>query len=193
MTIWKAQAFVKAARQGNTKPLFYECVPFYNDLSSESSPATFLVKALKCRSLMTRELVGNRLAQIAGLMTPEPAIICLQRDLAAKVDELLRSKGIFSSQRSGLVVGVRQLPPASSTKWLNVPATYQKDAARLYVFDMLTLNSDRTEGNPNCALVSDRILAFDFEQCFGDNPRFVEEGTPPWLVTTNDLGRHHMF
>lgn len=69
----------------------------------------------------------------------------------------------------------------------------QEEAIRLYTFDMLVLNADRVERNPNCAVTADGLMVYDFEQCFAEEPRFLPEDWVPWRVATDGLGVEHMF
>ena len=151
------------------------------------------MKALDNDIPMAREVVGNRIAELAGLRTPEPARIWLDRRVAASVDAARREAGVFSAQRAGWVSGARQFNATNVMSWTDVPKILQEEALRLHIFDMLALHADRVERNPNCAVTSGGLMVYDFEQCFSEEPRFVPESCPHWKVATTLLGSKHMF
>ncbi len=150
-----------------------------------------MVKALDSAIPMTREIVGNRIAEVAGLRTPEPGLIFLDRGIVARVDAARCSAGIFSKQHAGWVSGARQFNATNVLAWVEVTTLLQNEALLLYIFDMLALHSDRVERNPNCAATSGGLMVYDFEQCFSEEPRFVQD-CPHWAATT-ELGSKHMF
>jgi hypothetical protein len=191
---WLAWSYSDAPLQGQTKPLFYRCISREAWVNGdESELATFLVKALKSDIPMTREVVGNRIAELAGLTTPEPAKVLLPKRTAESVDAARREAGVFSSQQPGWVSGARQFNALNVMTLADVPRILLDQALRLYTFDMLALHADRKERNPNCAMTAEGLMVYDFEQCFSEEPRFVPEDCPHWRVATVALGREHMF
>ena len=194
LNVWVAWSYLGAPLQGQRKPLFYGCLNRNALVLRDAFEfGTFLVKALDSDIPMAREVVGNRIAEVAGLRTPEPAIILLGKKLAKSVDDARREAGVFSAQQPGLVSGVRQFNATNVMSWAEVPNVLQEDALKLYIFDMLALHADRAERNPNCAVTADGLIVYDFEQCFSDEPRLVPLECPLWTVATTALGPNHMF
>jgi len=137
--------------------------------------------------------MGNWLAQIAGLNTPEPALVFIDRMVADSVNETMRSRGRYMNIREGLAPGVALFASASAVPVMRLPDLDLESAMRLFAFDMLALNADRKEVNPNCAITTNGLIVFDFEQCFDDEPRFVDQGVPLYAVASRGLGNQHMF
>ena len=185
-------SYLGAPKQGQRKPLFYECLSRRDPRGKASEAGTFLVKALSHHAPMVREIVGNRIAGLAGLRTPEPALVFLVPELARRADEARKAAGVFSAQKAGWTSGARQFNATNVMALRDVPAHYRDDALRLYVFDMLALHTDRVERNPNCAITRQGLMVFDFEQCFME-PNSVPEDCPHWAVATAGLGGRHMF
>lgn len=191
---WLAWSYLDAPIQGTTKPLFYQC--YDREIAvrtGELVTETFLVKALSSEGTMAREIVGNRIAQVAGLRTPEPAIVFVSRSVAAQVDRARKASGRFSNQRPGRAAGALQFASSNVSSLSQVPRLLAEDALRLYVFDMLALHTDRTEQNPNCAITEDGLIVYDFERCFVEDDEDEPRMWPLWHGATHGLGPLHMF
>lgn len=81
-----------------------------------------------------------------------------------------------------------------------VPGGYLTDnnlmqAARIYAFDLLTQNIDRSfapDRRPNCAHVGDRLIAYDFEMCFSFTISLFNP-YKAWEVSKHGLNTPHVF
>lgn len=142
---------------------------------------------------MARELMGNLMASRFGLNTPPVAIVEISPKAFQGVKAWCEAKKQFCPFHAGIAVGCLKMPIQSSFRpTLPLKQELVHDVLEMFVFDVLTKYADRTEDNPNCALVSGKsgskslsLLVFDFEQLFStDRLLELEKANPYSLLAT---------
>jgi hypothetical protein len=192
----QAVRYERVLPEGRTHPLLLGCRP--PEPGAASVPR--VVKALGCPEVtahrqLVAEVIGNAFARRMGILTPEPCIVRLDEAVARAVEASLRSEGYLFAPRSGFAAGCEylKLAPYAPGQYLNPEQRTQ--AARLYVFDMLSQNSDRRPAKVNCALGAAGLVAFDFESCFQHLFVPIIGGLlgPHWEPSKSLPGREHLF
>jgi hypothetical protein len=138
------------------------------------------------------EIYGNILARELGVITPEPALVELSREIADLVNPYLAEQGV--RVHAGIAVASEYLEGGLATV---VPVPFQSEreiaqAARIYGFDLLTQNPDRRPKKPNCAFNGRDLIAYDFELAFS----FLLTLTcpeQPWEVSKHGIASQHLF
>ena len=67
-----------------------------------------------------------------------------------------------------------------------------RQAAQIYLFDMLVQNPDRRTGNENCFVVHGSLAAIDFADCFSFLYSLFGAPTKPWEVDAG-ISDAHVF
>jgi len=165
--VLRATRFELVMKEGRTHPVVLGC------RSRDASPArSILCKAIGCPDLgatwqMVAEVVGNLAAQRMGILTPQPFVVEISETTAKLVNYGLSELGYTFEVQAGLAAGCEFIPSitpwAHGAKW---ESRWNTQAARLFVFDMLTQNPDRRREKVNCGFLKNSIIAFDFEFCF---------------------------
>jgi hypothetical protein len=189
---------------GRTRPLVIECSRVHTPNLDEEPQATtdlkesnlFVVKAFGLSREITNfglfsEVFGNQLARRLGIDTPVPCLVHLSLSFVKAVNLVLKREGL--SLESGIGSGCEYF----SQGYSNVPtASLSSDeldqATRIYGFDLLVQNPDRTALRPNCATRSGKFKVYDFETAFS----FVWSiGVQhrPWEVSKHGLGPQHLL
>ena len=202
MEIWEARRIDKILDAGRTHPLVVECV---GPQPENTIRRSFIVKALALPEIKEAslgfELMGNLLARQLEVDTPEPILVRLSSafveasrivleghpDLAGKGAKLLPGYG----------AGCEFLSPGFSTIMRDTYLTDNEltQAARIYVFDILAQNPDRSfEGGqrPNCAHFGQRLIAYDFELAFSF-VYLIFNPDKAWEVAKHGIGTKHVF
>ena len=187
--IWQATDFEWVFEKSRTKPLVLWCEPQDDD----GPPRRFLVKSPGhpevLESNLFAELFGNLLAREFDILTPNSAIVALTGPLVEAIQPSLPSE---IQLRVGFGVGSEYLSPITPliSDW-KIPPALRPQATMIYAFDLLTANFDRRIGNPNCALLGQDLLAYDFECSFS----FLRAlfGPKPWEVSRLGIAEHHIF
>jgi hypothetical protein len=132
-----------------------------------------------------------------GLSCPRPAIILLEEDLAAVVLSTLsgddRKTKIVRDSSVGLNFGTQFL--VNLAVWpvdKAVPGPLQDAAVKVYAFDALIQNPDRTFNNPNLGSRNDDLFVFDHELAFSFLLSIFPSRTP-WKLATEDYLERHVF
>ncbi len=179
---------------GRTHPLRVSCTNIdYDD------PNDFHVKAKNLPEVTDNnlfcELIGNIIARRVGVLTPEPAIIRITKDFV----EVFADRIVHGSLIPGYGVGAEYLKPQFTpiVPPFNFTAGQLNQAVRMYAYDMLVQNPDRsnTHGrSPNCAIHANQLIAFDFE--FSFNFCFLTlfgQQYDPWEICSIGLHRNHLL
>ena len=183
---------------GRTQPLVLACRSRSGAQATESK----VVKAIGCPDVSSQwqivtEVVSNVIARRLGVTTPEPCAIHISEEMAAKLTLSAKDQGHVHQITAGWASGCALLrpPPAPYTSGQNLGAAQRVQAARLFVFDMLAQNPDRRMVKPNCGMIKDGIVAFDFEMCFGFLfvPVVGGSAIQPWEVSKVGLSKSHLF
>jgi hypothetical protein len=141
------------------------------------------------------ELYASLLAVQLGISVPAPAIVLIEEDLAALVEEASTDPVQASVIRNsiGWNFGCRFIPNLSS--WpvdKKIAAAMREDAAKVFAFDALIQNPDRRFGNPNLGTSGNELIIFDHESAFS----FLLEILPsaePWRLDSEIYLDNHVF
>jgi hypothetical protein len=178
---------------GRTSPAVFTC-----EGPDLSAPDQFVVKlrgGIEQRERgLAYELYASLLARHFGILCPRPAAVLIERDLAAVIVEGLsgdprRSQIVRDS--IGLNFGCQFL--VNLTVWpvdKYVPAAMQEAAIKVYAFDALIQNPDRTFSNPNLGSRGDDLFIFDHESAFSFLLAIFPSKSPWKLITEGYLDRH---
>jgi hypothetical protein len=193
---FEARRYEGGLPEGRTHPLVLGCRPEGSTLPA--SPK--VVKALGCPEVaagrqLVAEVVGNAVARRMGVLTPEPCIVHISDVVAGSVGMSLETEGFPHRLRAGYAAGCEFLQLAPYAVGQNLNPQQRTQASRLYVFDMLSQNSDRRAGKVNCALGPGGLVAFDFESCFPHLflPIIGGLGGALWEPSKSVRGRDHLF
>ncbi len=195
---YRAVRFEDVLSEGRTHPVILACRPNQPDHPA----APMLVKAIGCPEVtatrqLVAEVVGNATARRMGVPTPEPCIVYLEGGVTRAVNQSLRSLGYEHTLQPGPAAGCELLRPAPAPYTVGQSLTPEgrTQAARMYVFDMLSQNPDRRREKVNCGLTRAGLTAFDFEMCFMHLflPIIGGLDVDPWEPSKAILGRNHLF
>ncbi len=183
-------------RNGATKPLVVEC-----EYSDENIPVrkTLLVKANGLPQIFNLnlycEIAGNLLAREFGIETPKPFIVRIDETFIRATQKTLWEDNLILKE--GLGVGCEYFSQGFTAVKSDLFFTKEKfeQAVMIYGFDLITQNPDRKETNPNCAVKSDKIIAFDFEKSLSFLFNIVGKVAEPWEVSKLRLSGNdrHIF
>lgn len=179
---------------GRTRPLIIECV-FESEGAGERR--LMLVKAFDFPEVdhygLYCELLGNLLAKEMGVFTPNPALVTLSDDFVEATNSVLPNLEIPYRLRPGLALGCRYFPritPLLSDA--DPPLEEAGNAARIFAYDLIVQNPDRTQNNPNCGIESGRLLAYDFNLAFSFL-LVIGVDSDPWRLSASGIGSKHLF
>jgi hypothetical protein len=190
---WEVQYLEKVLDSGRTRPLVLRCSQL--GVNPSPLPRTLIVKALGLPEVtrlgLICELPGNMLARELGVLTATPALVELDADTALALNMSLRAKGLRVDP--GLAVGstylhpLHQVPPSGK-----LPDDVVAEMPRLYGFDLAVQNPDRRSGNPNCAILEDKLLAYDFEMAFSFL-MLIGNTVGAWEITKHGIFARHLL
>ena len=103
------------------------------------------------------EWIGCQAASIAGVQAPPCFIVEASPHV---ILHLVEKHGISVASPFGFASEVCQID--SIVYPTTLCAMTQEDLTRLFCFDMLFINADRTPNNPNCGQAMRRLFAYDF-------------------------------
>jgi len=139
------------------------------------------------------ELLGNLLARELGLFTAAPALVILSDEFVDATNSVLPNLQVPYRLRPGVALGCQyfsQITPLLSDA--SPPLEEAENAARIFAYDLIVQNPDRTPTNPNCGIESGKLLAYDFNLAFsflvaiGGDPE-------PWRLSNSGIGPKHLF
>jgi hypothetical protein len=188
-----ATTFHRFLGNGRTSPAVFTC-----EGPGLSAPDQFVVKlrgGLEQRERgLSYELYASLLATYFGIQCPRPAAVLLERDLAeAMIEELSGDPHRAQIVRDSVGLNFGSQFLVNLTVWpvdKYVPNAMQEAAIRVYAFDALIQNPDRTFSNPNLGSRGDDLFIFDHESAFSFLLAIFPSKTPWRLITEGYLDRH---
>jgi hypothetical protein len=184
-----AVQFVRFMESGRTSPALFSC--------EDESGRTIGEYVVKLRATvgeagLLKEMVASRLAYHFGLVSPEPALIAIERDLADLVAGMLPTYAAVIKGSIGLNFGTRVLTGVST--WpvdKSLAAAMLQGASDIFAFDALVQNPDRRYSNPNLFAKGDSLIIFDHETAFS----FLLALSPsvPWNLDGQQYLLEHVF
>lgn len=188
-----ATTFHKFLGNGRTSPAIFSC-----EGPNLSGPEEFVVKLRgglerKEKGLLY-ELYASALAQYFGIMVPHPVLVMIDDDLADAIEERLsddKRRAQIVRESVGLNFGSQFL--VNLTVWpidKYVPALMEEAAMKVFAFDALIQNPDRSFSNPNLGSRGDDLFVFDHEMAFSFLLNILPNPTPWVLAGEEYLGRH---
>lgn len=193
LATYDATRFVKVLESGRTRPVLLEC-----ELADDNgvSVGSFVVKAADLPEVeeygLFAETLGYLVAAELDIETPTPVLCRLSDEFVAAVNPVLRSHGL--SLQTGIGFGSEHLGTglvsASAEKHLDAEQTAA--ALKIFCYDLLIQNLDRTERNPNCLIKNGRIIAFDFNVAFSFL-LLIGHADEPWEVSKHLSENRHLF
>ena len=142
------------------------------------------------------ELYASMLGAYFGISCPRPAIVLIEEDLAEAIASHLidDERGRRIMQKSvGLNFGsqfLTNLSPWPVDK--QIPGALEEAAYKVFAFDALIQNPDRTFQNPNLGTRGDDLFIYDHECAFS----FLVNPLPsdkPWLLNSETYLERHVF
>lgn len=195
---YDAEGFEAVLPNGRTHPLIIKCRAIGANHPAESK----VVKALGLPEVfaprqLVAEVVGNAVARRMGVLTPEPCVVFIDEPVARAINLNLRALGLAHEVRPGPSAGCELLrpPPAPYAHGQGLTPEGRVQAVRMYLFDLLSQNPDRTRHPVNCGLTKEGLLAFDFELCFSHLflPLIGVPSAPPWEPSQTFPAGKHLF
>jgi hypothetical protein len=190
---WEAIRLDNIVRTGRTKPLIIECV----SREDRRLRRSMLVKAFALpevdHSGLFCELMGNLLARDFGIDTPEPGLVYLSNDFITVTNLVLRTHGLRLV--SGVGVGCEYFQKGFTTPFLGAAFIREEmaQAALIYAYDLIVQNPDRHAKNPNCSLLGNRWVAFDFNLAFSFIHPLIGVQPKPWELSKIKFENQHIF
>ncbi len=106
------------------------------------------------------DLIGTNLARTAGILVPQTSLIVIQPDLCyASMDAELKDLVLRSI---GTNLAIEFLPEAIPYAEFHLTRIDEGVRDRIFLFDLLMLNIDRVENNPNMLLNRGDLFCIDF-------------------------------
>jgi hypothetical protein len=173
-----ATEFIRAARNGRTKPVMLVCtdptgaeVELYGKLSARCEQGAVH---------LAREAIAACLAADLGLPVPQPFLVDLPAAWVAAVPDA----DIRAAMAASLPVafGSRLAGPQFAT-WnpgISLRPEMVETALGIFVFDAIIQNDDRREGNANCLVLGEHLRIIDHELAFAH--RLIIGWKPPWQL-----------
>lgn len=132
------------------------------------------------------ELMGSWLAREMNILVPEPSVVEVNSDLYKTLmgrpfhGRMERSIGLnFGSYNLENMVQPDQNVELKRSQII--------DAQRIFLFDLMTLNPDRTPTKINMLADNNRIYAIDHELAFLGIPYLLIPRPNPWVLNQNDI------
>ncbi|MCX6545379.1 MAG: hypothetical protein NTV05_13340 [Acidobacteria bacterium] len=124
------------------------------------------------------------------MAAPMAGLVNISTEFLAAIAVDVQQGGVSPS--AGLAVGVELVPnlqvfPASPGLTLDEVT----EAARIYLFDMISQNADRRPESPNCGRADGRIVPFDFENAFSFRLAILK--SDPWRISGLTFANKHLF
>lgn len=189
----RAVTYLRPLPTGRTCPSVFQCVDS-GDYSAEYAvkPQSQLGTRVVCEALAA--LVGRQL----GLPIPPIAAVEVHpRLIDAIIDADTRQK--FVGPVSNHFGSLFQSPGFTTIpKGLRLPTTMQEMATKIFAFDMLIQNPDRTNingrGKPNTLWDGDRLVIIDHDLAFSFLSEIGGVADPlPWELRQLKFARYHLF
>lgn len=167
LTTVLATQFDRPMGKGRTKPNLIEC-------EDENGCEVKLV--VKCsggcmqgEKSLAFEAIAAMLAADLYLPSPEPYVVEITPEFIESLPHDQASAKQLLKTSCKYAFGSRLLHPGF-VAWVDggkIPIALTEEAAEVYVFDAIIVNSDRRPDNPNCLFDGKGIAIFDHELTFG--------------------------
>lgn len=171
----QASRFIGIVGNGKTKPFRIECDD--DDGNSYELIVKYSIGCQEREKSLALESVAAMLAADLGLPVPEPFVVAIGDDFI----NTITNQDVFNrlKQSNNLAFGSKIVPSGFSAwiKGQTIPDHLAEEAAEIFVFDALIINSDRRPCNPNCLFSGDALAIIDHELTFG----IVLFWIAPWL------------
>jgi hypothetical protein len=200
---WEAQRLEHILSSGRTRPLVVECsradtLVTHEDIQASSElreTGLFVVKGFDLPEItnfgLFSEVFGNQLARSLGIDTPAPSLVHLSIPFVEATNLVLRRENL--ALRASIASGCEYFRKGfSNVSARSLSSDELEQAIRIYGFDLLVQNPDRTVSRPNCAALGAQIKLFDFETAFSF-VRLIGTQHRPWEVSKHGLGPKHLF
>lgn len=184
-----ALEYIECFKRGHSWPLLFRCI------CSDGEERDVVVKCPSLihagRTAFAVELYSTLLAKDLGIPCPDPVLVDLDGSLAGGVDERDIENHIRSN--GGVNFGCSYLGSQSIAWGAGFPLSgdLREQAERIFVFDAMIGQLDRSESKPNLLLQSGEFVVFDHEMAFpvirGDF------GYDPWKPNEITYLRNHLF
>lgn len=176
--------FDKLAGSGRTGPAFVTC-------EDEAGEVVEVVVKLSARcdlgtTSLAIEVLSACLAADLGLPVPQPYLVDMDPDWLEAVADPAWAEAARCG--STLAFASKRVPSGFSA-WATGTALIDgmvQTAAAIFLFDAVSDNPDRRDGNPNCLIRGDDLRIIDHELCF--SPVVLLGWRPPW-----QLGALHLM
>lgn len=149
-------------------------------------------KQLAERSLAC-EYFGNVVAREMGVQAPTPHILMLDSETVRAMNADYRVKASGAIVPEGIAVGSEWFSPAVTPgiggRLIGVQA---EEAARIYAYDLMLQQPDRTTKNPNILEIRSHFVAIDFETSCSFLFAILADPAP-WRVSAFPYSRSHFF
>jgi hypothetical protein len=137
------------------------------------------------------ELVGSLMASRLGIECPQPYLVRLSPEFVNAVALHEPEKANSLRQSIGWNFGSRMLK--DSAIWaVDAPVTsaMSSDALKIYSFDGLIQNPDRTQKNPNLLTSGEKLVVIDHE-CAFSFLNVIGAAGEPWTLGNGDFMERH--
>lgn len=142
-----------------------------------------------------RELLAAWLAAEMDISVPEPVVVRVDVSFAQKVPNEIGA--ILAKSSLGLNFGSRFIEGKTVVQpEVALPQDLLQSAARIFVFDLLTQNSDRRSEKPNSFLADSKIYIIDHELAFAFLSLLpIFANSKPWILSEIDIktAKNHLF
>ena len=184
-----AVQFVRFMESGRTSPALFGCEDESGRMIGE-----YVVKlrGTVSQAGLVKEMFASGLASHFGLVSPEPALIGIERNLADLITRMFPTHAAVIAASVGLNFGTRALTGVST--WpvdKSLPFAMFQTATNIFAFDALIQNPDRRYCNPNLFAKGDSLVIFDHEMAFS----FLLALFPsaPWSLDDQQYLSEHVF
>ncbi len=178
--------YIKTLGTGTNKPILVHAMD--KDGNRDEMVVKLLESERMDRHANLRELVATLIAQKLKINIPEAAQISINNDF---VQTLFGQYEHGRVQKSiGLNFGCKYLEDLQQMSvYDDLKKTQTKDALKIFYFDMMIQNADRTivGGKPNLFYKNDQLWILDHELAFTFLfPIIGRASTEPWIINESD-------
>lgn len=177
---------IKEFGTGVNKPMLMRCVNTHTGVRSD------IVVKLKDGQRMTMgeshafELMGNWLAREMNILAPQPCLVEISHELH---QALIGNEFYGRMQHSiGFNFGSENLENMQQPDQREeLRRSHIIDAQRIFLYDLMTVNPDRTPQKVNMLSDNEHIYAIDHELAFSTIPFLLPKRINPWQMNKGDV------